>query len=211
MKTLKLKAFHKTRKEIYHVSFINFDRNTITLVGEKTANGEWFALESLKNVVIMMCTNLKDNEGKDIYEGNVVEYKDGEYSFTGVVTYSPFGWFVKTEDDNISFEHFADESKGVANCTVVGSYVEEWKRGGGMKTIALSDFELNLIHGLLADEEMRLKKAYKILSDHEDIFENTKKYIEEVNKLRKKFTEIDDTEDYFEVADRIEDYNLDNK
>lgn len=125
MKTLKLKAFHKTRKEIYHVSFINFDRNTITLVCEKTANGEWFTLESLKNVVIMMCTNLKDNESKDIYEGNIVEYKDGEYSFTGVVTYSPFGWFVKTEDDNVSFEHFADESKGVANCTVVGSYVEE--------------------------------------------------------------------------------------
>ena len=74
-----------------------------------------------------------------------------------------------------------------------------------MKTIALSDFELNLLHGLLADEEIRLKKAYKILSGHEDIFENTKKYIEEVNKLRKKFTEIDDTEDYFEVADRVED------
>lgn len=80
-----------------------------------------------------------------------------------------------------------------------------------MKTITLSDFELNLIHGLLVDEEIRLKKAYKILSGHEDIFENTKKYIEEVNKLRKKFTKIDDTEDYFEVADRIEDYSLDNK
>lgn len=80
-----------------------------------------------------------------------------------------------------------------------------------MKTITLSDFELNLIHGLLVDEEIRIKKAYKILSGHEDIFENTKKYIEEVNKLRKKFTEIDDTEDYFEVADRIDDYRLDNK
>ena len=74
-----------------------------------------------------------------------------------------------------------------------------------MKTIALSDFELNLIHGLLADEEIRLKKAYKILSKNGDNFENTKNYIEEVNKLRKKFTKIDDTEDYFEVADRVED------
>ncbi|MDU5323087.1 MAG: hypothetical protein E6149_00305 [Peptoniphilus harei] len=80
-----------------------------------------------------------------------------------------------------------------------------------MKTIAFNDFELNLIHGLLADEEIRLKKAYKILSGHEDKFESTKKYIEEVNKLRKKFTKIDDTEDYFAVADRIEDYGLDNK
>ena len=80
-----------------------------------------------------------------------------------------------------------------------------------MNTIKLNDFELNLLHGLLADEEIRLKKAYKILSGHEDIFENTNIYIEEVNKLRKKFTEIDDTEDYFEVADRIENYRLDNK
>lgn len=80
-----------------------------------------------------------------------------------------------------------------------------------MKTITINDYELNLIHGLLADEEIRLKKAYKILSKNGDNFENTKNYIEEVNKLRKKFTEIDDTEDYFEVADRIEDYNLDNK
>ena len=80
-----------------------------------------------------------------------------------------------------------------------------------MNTITINDYELNLIHGLLADEEIRLKKAYKILSKNGDNFENTKNYIEEVNKLRKKFTEIDDTEDYFEVADRIEDYNLDNK
>lgn len=80
-----------------------------------------------------------------------------------------------------------------------------------MKTLKLNDFELNLLHGLLADEEIRLKKAYKVLSGHEDIFENTKKYIEEVNKLRKKFTEIDDSEDYFEVFDRIADFSLDNK
>lgn len=74
-----------------------------------------------------------------------------------------------------------------------------------MNTITFNDFELNLLHGLLADDEIRLKKAYKILSGHEDKFENTKKYIEEVNKLRKKFTKIDDTEDYFEVADRVKD------
>lgn len=80
-----------------------------------------------------------------------------------------------------------------------------------MNTIIFNDFELNLIHGLLADEEIRLKKAYKILSKNGGNFENTKNYIEEVNKLRKKFTKIDYTEDYFEVADRIEDYNLDNK
>ena len=80
-----------------------------------------------------------------------------------------------------------------------------------MKTIKLNDYEVNLIHGLLVDEEIRLKKAYKILSGHEDKFENTKNYIKELNKLRKKFTKMDNSEDYFEVFNRIEDYSLDTK
>lgn len=71
-----------------------------------------------------------------------------------------------------------------------------------MKTIALSDLELNLIHGLLAYEEIRLKKAYKILSKNGDNFGNTKNYIEQVNKLRMKFTTMDDTEDYFDLISR---------
>lgn len=80
-----------------------------------------------------------------------------------------------------------------------------------MKTIKLNDYELNLLHGLLVDEEIRLKKAYKILSENGDNFANTNNYIEEVNKLRMRLTNIDDTEDYFEVFDRIEDYSLDVK
>lgn len=81
-----------------------------------------------------------------------------------------------------------------------------------MKTITFNDYELNLLHGLLTDEEIRLKKAYKVLSNNGDNFANTKNYyIEEVNKLRMRFTNMDDTEDYFEVFDRIEDYSLDAK
>lgn len=80
-----------------------------------------------------------------------------------------------------------------------------------MNTIIFNDYELNLLHGLLADEEIRLKKAYKILSKNGDNFENTKNYIGKVNKLRMKFTNMDDTEDYFEVFNRIEDNSLDTK
>lgn len=71
-----------------------------------------------------------------------------------------------------------------------------------MNTIKLNDYELNLLHGLLAYEEIRLKKAYKILSKNGDNFGNTKNYIEQVNKLRMKFTTMDDTEDYFDLISR---------
>lgn len=80
------------------------------------------------------------------------------------------------------------------------------------KEITLTDFELNLIHGLLVDEEIRLKEKIPILlAEFNHDFDNVKAYVEEVKRLRKSFTKIDDTEDYFEVFSRIEDYRLDKE
>ena len=78
------------------------------------------------------------------------------------------------------------------------------------KEITLTDYELNLIHGLLVDEEIRLKEKIPILLIESGYnFDNTKAYVEEVKRLRRLFTKIDDTEDYLEVFSRIEDYRLD--
>lgn len=75
-----------------------------------------------------------------------------------------------------------------------------------------TDYEINLIHGLLVDEEIRLKKKIPILLTEFDYdFDNAKAYVEEVKRLRKLFTKIDDTEDYLEVFSRIEDYRLDKE
>lgn len=80
------------------------------------------------------------------------------------------------------------------------------------KEITLTDYELNLIHGLLVDEEIRLKEKIPILLAEFDYdFDNTKAYVEEVKRLRKLFTKIDDTEDYLEVFSRIKDYRLDKE
>lgn len=80
------------------------------------------------------------------------------------------------------------------------------------KEITLTDYELNLIHGLLVDEEIRLKEKIPILlAEFGYNFDNTEAYVEEVKRLRKLFTKIDDTEDYLEVFSRIEDYRLDKE
>lgn len=80
------------------------------------------------------------------------------------------------------------------------------------KEITLTDYELNLIHGLLVDEEIRLKEKIPILFIESGYnFDNTKAYVEEVKRLRRLFTKIDDTEDYLEVFSRIEDYRLDKE
>lgn len=73
----------------------------------------------------------------------------------------------------------------------------------------LTDYEINLIHGLLVDEEIRLREKMPILLVEFDYdFDNTKAYVEEVKRLRKLFTKIDDTADYLEVFSRIKDYRL---
>ena len=79
-------------------------------------------------------------------------------------------------------------------------------------TIGFTDYAINLIHGLLVDEEIRLREKIPILLIESGYnFGNTKAYVEEVKRLRKLFTEIDDTEDYLEVFSRIEDYRLDKE
>ena len=88
--------------------------------------------------------------------------------------------------------------------------IPEEIRAGKIRT-NLTDYEINLIHGLLVDEEIRLKEIPILLAEFDYDFDNTKAYVEEVKRLRKLFTKIDDTEDYLEVFSRIEDYRLDKE
>lgn len=75
-----------------------------------------------------------------------------------------------------------------------------------------TDYEINLIHRLLVDEEIRLeKKMPLLLAEFGRDFNKVKSYMKEVKKLRKLFTKIDDTEDCLGVFSRIEDYRLDKE
>ena len=121
---IKFRAYSNNRKEIYLVTFIDFSKKIIFLRVEETVRGEWYVKNGFSEVVLMQYTGLKDSDGVDIYEGDIVEHLDGEYSFRGVVVYSPFGWYVNSTEDNISFEHFADEQSETADCTVIGNVYE---------------------------------------------------------------------------------------
>lgn len=77
---------------------------------------------------------------------------------------------------------------------------------------SLTDYEINIIHGLLVDEELRIEGVPPELTawlGHN--FDKIKNYMEEVKRLRKLFTKIDNTEDYCGVFSRIEDYGLDKE
>lgn len=77
-----------------------------------------------ENVIAMQSTGLKDINGIEIYESDIVRYQDGEYSFQGVVRYSVFGWFVDGSGDNYSFEDFSDEQTMTSDVEIIGNVYE---------------------------------------------------------------------------------------
>lgn len=126
MENIKFRAYSKERNKMYEVACINYVSKQVGSIMRKykTQQRTLYTHDWMKDIDLMRYIGLKDNYGTEIYEYDIVEHFDGEYYFTGVVTYSPFGWYVKSKYDNISFEHFADESSETANCKVIGNIYE---------------------------------------------------------------------------------------
>ena len=72
-----------------------------------------------------------------------------------------------------------------------------------------SDYQLNLLHGILVEEEKRVNEIEALLPKTSTNWANTKRSFNEVRRLRRALTVMDDSNDYFGVFERIEEYGLD--
>lgn len=122
----KFRAWDKRENTMRDVAVLHFTK------GGKVNSIEYWKTPSelksyhVRNLVLMQSTGLKDLNGVEIFEGDIVQYRDGEYSYLGIVKRDCYQFFIDgiEPDDNYDFIDVSNTFDGTSSLEILGNIHE---------------------------------------------------------------------------------------
>ncbi|MGH1772089.1 YopX family protein [Enterococcus casseliflavus] len=76
--------------------------------------------------VLMQSTGLKDKNGAEVFQGDVVVHEEGEYSYKGIVLKDKYYFYIEgvNINDSFSFDDISNTLIGEADLEVIGNIHE---------------------------------------------------------------------------------------
>ncbi|AQL54534.1 TPA: hypothetical protein KG967_002868 [Enterococcus faecalis] len=123
----KFRAWDKKYKKMMKVNQIDFEKKTVWLEADNGDHENRHTLtREFKDVILMQSTGLKDKNGVEIFEGDIVQYRDGEYSYLGIVKRDCYQFFIDgiEPDDNYDFIDVSNTFDGTSSLEILGNIHE---------------------------------------------------------------------------------------
>ena len=118
MREIKFRAYHKERKEMFEIASIDFEEKKSSL-----SNGIIKLLNvDFKQFKLLQCTGLKDKNDKEIYEGDILFFRDENTKY--VVVWQDTAFIIKSIEIRKYSEKMCWLDDTEICCEIVGNIYE---------------------------------------------------------------------------------------
>ena len=106
----------------WHIGLLTFMFGQYAIVNEADENSVYL----IDKETVGQSTGLKDKNGVEIFEGDIVQYRDGEYSYLGIVKRDCYQFFIDgiEPDDNYDFIDVSNTFDGTSSLEILGNIHE---------------------------------------------------------------------------------------
>ncbi|EGO2727067.1 hypothetical protein K0I80_000244 [Enterococcus faecalis] len=121
----KFRAWLKEELEMQDVlAFDTRGHSFLGIEGSHVTVSDWCdVFEVGRQAILMQSTGLKDKNGVEIFEGDIVQHRDGEYSYLGIVKRDCYQFFIDgiEPDENYDFIDVSNTFDGTSSLEILGN------------------------------------------------------------------------------------------